>query len=142
MTWFVDTNVLAYAVADGPRRPACLDLLHAVAAGDLPATTNTLVIEELWHLETRLTVPPGTARLAIEVFPYVVPVGDWVMLAALDRDMPSSVGTADRVHAATCRSERLDGIISADKGFDDIPGLVRVEPDAGGVSTLLAGRAG
>ena len=77
MTWFVDTNVLVYAITDGPRRPACRSLLRSIAAGDVAATTSTLVLEEFWHLEERLSLGDGAARAALEIFPYVIAVGDW-----------------------------------------------------------------
>ena len=136
MTWFVDTNVLVYAITDGPRRPACRSLLRSIAAGDVAATTSTLVLEEFWHLEERLSLGDGAARAALEIFPYVIAVGDWALISAMTTAMPDSLGTADRLHAAVCRSERLDGIISADHAFDLVPGLTRVEPDDEGVASL------
>ena len=137
MTWFIDTDVLVYALTDGPRREPCLRLLHAIAAGDVRATTSTLVIEELWHLEGRLGLAPGSARAAVEVFAEIVSVDDWAMLSAMDDVGSAGLGTADRVHAATCRSERLVGIISADRAFDSMAGLSRIEPDSAGISPLL-----
>jgi predicted nucleic acid-binding protein len=137
MTWFVDTNVLVYALTNGPRREPCLQLLRAIAAGEVRATTSTLVIEELWHLESRLSLAPGSARAAVELFPELVSVGEWAILSAMDDAGSTGLGTADRVHAATCRSERLVGIISADRAFDSVAGLSRIEPDSAGIAALL-----
>ena len=49
----------------------------------------------------------------------------------------TSLATARRVHVATCRTERLVGIISADKAFDAVAGLRRIEPDEAGIAELL-----
>lgn len=143
MRCFVDTNVLVYALLDGPRRAPCRELLLAVAVGDVYGTTSTLVIEELWHLEGRreLGLPAGSASAAVGIFPEIVPVDDWVMLAALARPASDGLGTADQVHAATCRSHRLEYLVSADRAFDALPEVRRVEPDTAGIGAWLA-RAG
>jgi predicted nucleic acid-binding protein len=67
----------------------------------------------------------------------LVSVGDWAILSAMDDVGSTGLGTADRVHAATCRSERLVGIISADRAFDSVAGLSRIEPDFAGIAPLL-----
>ena len=56
----------------------------------------------------------------------VLPVTDAVM-----RRMPSLVeayptlSARDLVHAATCLEERIDTIVSPDRGFDQVEGLQR-----------------
>jgi predicted nucleic acid-binding protein len=40
----------------------------------------------------------------------------------------TSLGTNDRVHAATCISNDIRTIVSVDAGFDGLRGLQRVDP--------------
>ena len=51
--------------------------------------------------------------------------------------LPDSLGTADRIHLATCRANGIDTIVSADDAFDTVAWLTRVRPDAAGVAALL-----
>jgi predicted nucleic acid-binding protein len=137
---FIDTNVLVYALIPGPRHEPCRDLMTAVSIGDLYGTTSTLVLEELWHLEGRTVIglDPGSASDALEVFPEVLPVDEWVLQAAFSLGPPGRLGTANLLHAATCRAHRIDAIVTADQGFDDLTWLRRIEPDAQHISALLA----
>jgi predicted nucleic acid-binding protein len=39
-----------------------------------------------------------------------------------------AVGLRDAIHAATAASQLVDGVVSADRGFDAVPGLTRYDP--------------
>ncbi|CAN5204070.1 hypothetical protein BH24ACT23_BH24ACT23_10590 [soil metagenome] len=98
------------------------------------------MIEELWHLEGgRSGVAWGTARDVHLAMRPVLAVADDVLTLAFDLDLPT-IGAMDRLHAATCRLNGIDTIVSADRGFDELlPGLGRVDPtDPAAVAALLA----
>jgi hypothetical protein len=40
----------------------------------------------------------------------------------------STVGLRDALHAATAASQLVDGVVSADRGFDPMLGLTRYDP--------------
>lgn len=137
--FFVDTNVAVYAASEGAYAGPCGAILTAVARG-AEGRTSTAVIEELWHLELsgRAGRLDGLARHAYDVFTPLLDVTDPIVAAALD--LPTiSLGANDRIHVATCSAHGIDTIVSADRGFDGVRGLRRVDPlDERAVSRLLA----
>ncbi|HEX9122045.1 MAG TPA: PIN domain-containing protein [Actinomycetota bacterium] len=70
------------------------------------------------------------------------PSTDEAFRAALALRAPR-LGPADRLHAATCLTQGIEVIVSADAGFDGVRGLRRVDPlDAKALRRLLAAPRG
>lgn len=140
MSVFVDANVVLYAaVPDNPPAPACIRLLDAVLDGRLDGKTSTSVIEEVFHVELRSTELDlrGVAGVAYAMFTPLLAVTDETIKLALDLDA-RTLGSNDRVHAATCRLNGIDTIVSVDRGFDGVDGLSRIDPlDTDAVARLL-----
>lgn len=139
---FLDTNVFVY-IAD-PSSPCCAGsrrVTAAIADGGLGAATSVSVIEELWHLEMSGRVPGlvGAARAAHALLAPVVAVTHETIAIALGLEAPTAMGANDRVIAAACSQGGIDVIVSADRAFDGLPGLRRVDPgDASAVDALLS----
>ena len=107
--------------------------------GRVDGATSTSVIEEVLHVELRTTALDlrGVAGLAYRMFTPLLPVTDGVMKLALELSEPG-LGSNDRVHVATCRLNDIDVIVSADRGFDSLAGLRRVDPlDEAAVTALV-----
>ena len=107
--------------------------------GHVDGVTSTAVLEEVLHVELRTTTLDlrGVAGLAYGMFTPLLAVTDEVMKAALELGEPV-LGSNDRVHVATCRLNAIDVIVSADRGFDAVEGLRRVDPlDADAVAALV-----
>jgi predicted nucleic acid-binding protein len=101
--------------------------------------TSTAVLEEVLHVELRTTTLDlqGVAGLAYGMFTPLLPVTDQVMKVALELG-ELALGSNDRVHVATCCLNAIEVIVSADRGFDAVEGLHRVDPlDADAVGALL-----
>jgi uncharacterized protein len=129
VTFFVDANVIVYARLEGPLREACLRLLGVIARGDTDGRTSPAVLEEVWHLELsgKAGDLSGLTERAYTIFSPLVPVTDEAFQLALRVEAPH-VGANDRVHAGTCRANRINLIASADPDFDLVPGLQRADP--------------
>ena len=130
MSVLVDANVLVYAVSEGPYREPCDAVLGAVADGTLEAATSVAVLEELWHLELSGRVPGlegQTARSRI-LFDELLAVGPRTFDLALALSAPAALGANDRLHVATCLEHGITTILTADRGFDAIESIVRVDP--------------
>ena len=129
MTFFVDANIVIYSAVDSPYRNACFDILEAVAAGDAPGRTSTAALEEVFHAEIsgKGGAIRGLASYAYSAFTPLLPVTDEILRRALDLEAPK-LGANDRVHVATCLVNDIDLIVSADRGFDSVKGLRRVDP--------------
>ena len=139
LAFFVDTNIAVYAASSGAYAEPCLEILTAVARG-VDGRTSTAVLEELWHLELsgRAGRLDGIARHAYEVFTPLLDVTDPIVAVALG--LPTTpIGANDRIHVATCAAHGIDTIVSADRGFDTVRGLRRVDPlDERALRRLLA----
>ena len=129
MTFFLDANVIVYAWVPSEHREACLEVLEAIVARDADGRTSTAALEEVWHLELsgRAGDLHGLAERAYAVLTPLLPVTDDAFLAALTLDAPR-LGANDRLHVGTCQAHGIDTVLSADLGFDALPGVRRVDP--------------
>jgi predicted nucleic acid-binding protein len=131
----IDANVIMYAAgAEHPHKRPSVALLERVAAGEVEATTDAEVLQEILHRyraigrwEDGRRVYDQTRRL----FPAVVPV----TAAVLDRarrllDADGHIMARDALHAAIVMMAGFDAVCSYDRDFDRIRGLVRREPAA------------
>lgn len=137
--FFVDANVLAYALTDSPQRPGSEAIVRAVGARLVQGRTSTAVLEEILHLELRgrPRLPARAAADYFALFSPLVPITDEIFERALALELPD-LGTNDRVHAATCLEMGIRTIVSADAAFDTVRGLRRVDPlDTRAVDRLL-----
>lgn len=138
MTFFVDANVLLYAAVDCEQHDACAEVLRAVVAG-ADARTSVAVLEEVWHMERsgRLGALGGLAERAYRLFSPLLPVTDEAFGKALLLEAPQ-LGANDRLHVGTCFVNGIESIVTADRGFDGVRGIRRVDPlDASARRRLL-----
>jgi predicted nucleic acid-binding protein len=130
---FIDANVPMYAVGtEHPLKEPCLAVLRAIARGDLVAVSDVEVHQEILHRYAAL----GDRKRAVEVsglflkaVPDVLAVtrADVEQAAAL-LDALASLPVRDAVHAAVMARHGVRRIITADRHFEGVPGLLRVDP--------------
>jgi len=140
MTFFVDANVIIYSALDGPAREPCLRMLKAVAAGKAQGRTSPAVLEEVWHVALRRFPGQldGLVEGALTVFSPLLPVTEESLKRALAIEHPK-LDPNDRLHIGTCQNEGIDLVLSADRGFDRVAGIERVDPfDPAAVERLLS----
>ncbi len=140
MTFFIDANPIVYSATEGPARDSCLRVLAAVAAGEADGRTSSAVLEEAWHVSLRQYRGEldGVVRSALTIFAPLVPVTERSFEAALGLEL-SALGANDRLHVGTCMVEGIETVLTADRAFDSVPGIRRVDPfDADAVEALLA----
>jgi predicted nucleic acid-binding protein len=137
--FFVDANVIVYSAVPSERRDPCVEVLAAIAGG-ADGRTSTAVLEEVWHLELsgRAGDLEGVTARAYAALSPLLPVTDEAFRRALGLDAPA-LGANDRLHVATCLTHGIDLVVSADKGFDSVPEVRRVDPlDGPARAALLA----
>lgn len=140
MTFFVDANAILYSALDGPGRAACLRVLEAVATGEAQGRTSPAVLEEVWHVAERRYPGQldGLVESALAIFSPLVPVSEQALVHALGLHAPA-LGPNDRLHLGTCAAEGIGVVLTADRGFDEVGGIERVDPlDPAAVDRLLA----
>jgi len=128
--FLVDANVIVYsAVHDSPYCAPCLEVLAAIGRGDADGRVSTSVLEEVWHLELAGRLPglDGLAARAYVTFGPLLPVTDEAFRRALGLDAPS-LGANDRLHVATCITHGIELVVSADRGFDSVQEVRRIDP--------------
>jgi len=138
----LDTTVLVYAVGvDHPLREPSRQLVAAIGAGTLSATTTVEVIQELAHVRARRLDRNDAAQLASDYTRLLGPlllVTEQHLRSGLDLwKRHSALGCFDAVMAAAAMSSGAT-LVSADKAFGRIRGLTHRMPDARGVARLLA----
>ncbi len=128
--FFVDANIVVYATTRSRYRDSCTRILEAVSSGQADGQTSVAVLEEIWHLELRGVLGDLTGLTAESrtLFAPVLAVTDEIFGRALTLAAPANLGANDRVHVATCVVMDIPVIVSADAGFDDAPGVRRVDP--------------
>jgi predicted nucleic acid-binding protein len=113
--------------------------MQAVGEGRLEGRMSVAALEEVWHLELRGRPAglAGTAQAAYTLFMPLLSVTDEILHDALELDAPA-LGANDRVHAATCRANGIDVIVSSDREFDTVGWLRRIDPlDRDAIEELL-----
>lgn len=139
----LDTTVLVHAVgADHPFRAPCQELVRAIAAGTILATTTVEVIQEFTHVRARRRDRKDAADLARDYIELLSP-----LLIVEETDLREGLrlyqegtgfGSFDAVLAAAARAAGAEAIVSADTGFARVAALRHVVPDADAVRALLA----
>lgn len=140
MTFFVDANAILYSAFPGPSRGNCVRVLKAIAAGEAEGRTSPAVLEEVWHVsrrdfDGRLNSVVGNA---LAIFSPLLPVTEDALAHA--RSMPDSrLDTKDRLHVGICATHEINAVLTADRAFDNVKGIRRVDPfDFAAVEELLA----
>ena len=130
---FVDSNIPMYAAgSDHPLKEPCVSLLRAVATRRIRAVTNVEVCQEILHRYSAHGERGRAVTVAekfMTVIPNVLPVTrDEIEMALELHRSYASVPTRDLVHAAVMRANGVRRIVSADRHFDQLPEVVRIDP--------------
>ena len=73
----------------------------------------------------------GVARDLLRMFPAIIPITvDEITTAMRLLTKTHDLSTRDAIHAAVVFEHGLEGIVSADRDYDRIPGLRRLDPIA------------
>ena len=133
-TAFLDTNVPIYAVGTAhPQKEPCIEVLDLAADHPRSFVTNVEVLQELLH---RFTAPGRwpTGRYALARFVAlmrgrtepVYPADIDYAIELADRNIRAAA--RDLIHAAVMRRIGVELIVSADRQFDGVPGVTRLDP--------------
>ena len=140
---FLDSNIFLYATgAEHPCREPCRALLLAMGAGTVAGETSVEVLQEVVHVRARRSGSRRDARALAERAGRACTVHSFEP-EDLERALEifvagDSLPMRDAVHAAVALRRGSELIASADKDFDRIPDVVRVDPlDESAVNALV-----
>lgn len=128
----VDSNIPMYLVgADHPNKLLARRMLEEAVASGTPLCTDAEVLQEILHRYTAIARPehidPAFSAL-IDVVDVVYPVelADVSRARRLLRSTPT-LSARDALHVAIMLGRDIERILTFDRGFDGIAGIVRVE---------------
>jgi uncharacterized protein len=138
----LDTTVLVYAKgADHPLRDPCRELIEAIGEGRVDATTSVEAIQEFVHVRARRRARSDAARLGrdyAELLSPLIEIRSEPLRRGLELfEQVERLGASDAVLAAAAIGAGASSLVSADRGFADVPALPHTFPDAAGVAKLL-----
>jgi predicted nucleic acid-binding protein len=139
-----DTSVFVYALGgEHPYRDPCRAIMSAGEQGLLAGEASVDLIHEFAYVRLRKGISrhaaaadardiAGTSRLhVVEPSDIERALDLWCEHKRLDM--------RDAIFAAQALNRGIDAILSADQGFDGIPGLERIDPaDTAAVASLIA----
>jgi predicted nucleic acid-binding protein len=132
----VDSNILMYAAgADHPFKTPSVDWLQRVATGEVDATVDAEVLQEILHRYRSIRRWSDGRRVydfARTLFPVVIPIDADVLDRSREiMDAHSGLMARDALHAAVVEIHEMDAICSYDQDLDVLD-LRRIEPSSGG----------
>lgn len=129
----LDTNVFAYAMGGpSPYREPCRTIMELLATGAIEGEVSVDLVQEFLHLRMRrtrdrLAAVADARHVSILVALHDLTGAELTRAFALCERHPG-LDARDAMFAAIALNRGLAAIVSADRGFDDIPGLDRVDP--------------
>lgn len=129
----LDTNIFIYAQGQPHRfRASCQTLVASLEGERASYAIDTELLQEILHVYSargeRARALRTFDRLLL-LFPNPIPVGKGEMVAA--RQLVEAYHTLfarDAIHAAVVQTNSLEGIVTTDRVFEEIPGLAVFHP--------------
>lgn len=129
----LDANISIYAEGrEHFYRGPCRAIMNRVKTRPEEYAINAEALQEVLHVysnrgETARGINEVEALLNLRTVIIPITVAEIRAATRLIRETPG-LSARDAIHAAVVMVHGLDGIISADRGFDRIPGLRRYDP--------------
>ena len=123
----LDTSVLTYAVGDPHRFEApSRELMNAIGAGRIAATTTVEVIQEFAHVRARRR---SRGRAISDAESFALALAPLISTDSVDVHMgleifgATRLGAFDAVLAAAAMRRGADALVTADAAFAEVAGL-------------------
>jgi len=133
--YFLDANILMYAAgAEHPLREPCRQALRRAVASRTPLVTDAEVLQEILHRYFAIRRPDAAAavyRSAVDLCDEVMPIAEKDTARALELLRSyAELTPRDAIHVATMESAGVQRLLSADRDFDVVTSVQRVDPTA------------
>jgi hypothetical protein len=132
---FLDSNIFMYAAgAPHTYKDPCVRILSEVEIGALTAAINCEVLQELLYRYTYIKLADKGIQLCREILNYPLTILDVterdVRLAIdlLEAHRDAGLEPRDAIHAATMLNNGISRLISADKDFEHLSLVARIDP--------------
>ena len=131
-TKFIDSNIFFYAkIMDRKYGAACARILRWIDSGDIAAATSALAIIEVANALRKYGLSDEVknvidAMLSLEIS--ILQVDSTDVRRGVDIFNISRISPYDCIHAAVMNKAGIKEIISADKEFDKVAAITRLDP--------------
>ncbi|MCC6222395.1 MAG: type II toxin-antitoxin system VapC family toxin [Thermoleophilia bacterium] len=138
----LDTSVLLYAVGDEHAlQEPCRRIVDRIGDGALQATTAVGVIQEFMHvyaIRRSRRAAAASARRYTALLGPLAEAGEHDLALAVDLfEARPGLQAFDALLAATALNSRAEALVTADRAFAGIPGLVVLDPRSPELETLV-----
>jgi len=134
-TIFLDSNVFMYAAGSPhPYKDPCIRILSDLETGALKAAVNSETFQELLYRYSHIKLADKGVELCRELLKYpltILPVTEADIRLAIDlfdNHRASGLKPRDAIHAATMQNNGISRLISADKDFEHLGIVTRLDP--------------
>jgi hypothetical protein len=129
---FVDANVPMHAAGrPHPLRIPCQRALEAVVLGRVSIASDVEVVQEILHRYTasgQRGRAIALARAFTDLLDELYPVGRADIELAMELHARPELPARDSLHWAVMQRNGIDTILTADRHFEALPGITRVDP--------------
>ena len=131
--FFIDANIPMYAAGQpSPYKTACIAVLEASASGQIPAATDTEVIQEIAYRYSHIGQRSTGLQIARDfaaAIPRILAIEPPDVLAMLDAlEAHPDITPRDAIHYAVIRRHGIRCIITADRHFSSLPDIQAIDP--------------
>jgi len=131
-SYFIDSNVFFYAkILDKEYGESCAKIIGEIVKGKISAVTSALIVIELANALRKYGLSNEAREIVDAVFSLDVPIYEIDLSdirSAIDIFDEFRISPYDCVHAAVMKRTGTHNIISADKDFDKINWIKRLNP--------------
>ena len=129
----LDANIVIYALGrDHPYREPCRAIISQLEERPHDYAVDAEMLQEILYVfSNRGDIKSGVEAVLrlLDLFPDVIPItGAEIGTATRLIGQPPRLSVRDAIHAAVALEHGLEGIVTADKDFEHIPGLRRFDP--------------
>jgi len=110
---------------------ACARVLRKIEAGEIDAATSVLVVVELANALRKYGLSNEVKKVVDAIFSLnisMLQIGSTDVRAAADIFENTRISPYDCVHVAVMKREGIIEMISADREFDRVPNIKRLDP--------------
>jgi len=130
--YFIDSNVFFYAkILDKEYGEGCAKIIGGIVEGKIGAVTSALIVIELANALRKYGLSNEVREVVDAVFSLDIPIYEIDpsdIRSAMDIFDKFRISPYDCIHAAVMKRAGTHSIISADKDFDKINWIKRLDP--------------
>ncbi len=129
----LDVNIVIYALGrDHPYREPCRAIINQLEERPHDYAVDTEMLQEVPYVFSRrrdIKIGVEAVSRLLDLFPDVIPItGAEIGTATRLIGQPPRLSVRDAIQAAVALEHGLEEIVTADKGFEDVPGLMLFDP--------------